>query len=219
MPTPVTPVSFLYRLIRRLRVIDATCLLQMDTPHRDASVSLADGYRIERIGAKALAEHLEKATVEAQVGTPDKLGCDERCLVGVTAGDRLVSFLWIAKDHIAGNDNYSRAPHLGTSIDLPQSAVFVYNAWTDPDHRGKRLVAAQLQYILKHRLLEAQSLVTSIDWTNKKSIRAFEHFGMQRLGTVVRIGRGPVQVSFVPKLASLDLRVAADAPGLRIELP
>lgn len=90
---------------------------------------------------------------------------------------------------------------------------FVYNAWTDPDHRGKRLIAAVLSHVVKHRVGGARAWLTSIDWTNHRSIRAFEVLGMRTIGTVVRMGRGKVQLSLLPNLAHRALDVAGDAPG------
>ena len=53
-----------------------------------------------------------------------------------------------------------------------------------------------------------------LDQSNVNS-PAFEHVGMQPLGTIVRFGRGPLQLSIVPESAKrIGIRVAKDAPGL-----
>lgn len=212
------PLRFSYALSRRLGIIDAAWLLhmskdKMDLPDRPC------GYQMRAVPMGELAELRRSGLVNLNVGDPSDLEEHTRVLVGAFADDRLVSFAWFAKQSVATKDNYCRAVHLGSSIELPEGSAFVYNAWTDTDHRGKRLMAGLLQWSIRNRVADGWSLSTTIDWSNESSCRAFEHLGMQKIGLIVRIGRGPMQLSLVPSSAQrVGLRIAADAPGIKLTL-
>ncbi len=209
------PIHFLYRGIRRLRILDVTQLLHMSEGECQDQPR-PDGYEIRSIQADELNDLIQSKRVSEQVGNAQALKDGRHAVVAAFHEDRAISFVWFANQTVEAADNFSRAAHLGTSIDMPDGTVFVYNAWTDPDHRGKRLIGSMMAYALRHRVLGAWSLLTSIDWTNQNSIRAFKFIGMQPLGTVVRFGRGPLQVSLTPAEAQrLGLRIAADAPGYK----
>ena len=137
-----------------------------------------------------------------------------RALLAVLYADKIVAYCWFAKHAIEGFHNYSRAIHLGTSLDLPKGIAFSYNAWTSPDHRGKRLQAALKCWAIRNRVVGAKSLASMVNWTNEASLRALGHVGFESLGAIVRIGRGPFQISVFPRAATrLGFHVASDAPG------
>ncbi len=214
-PFFLRPLRLLYALMRRLSIMDITRLMHLrESDFRQQS--LAPGYSIRTIGASELSRLYRAGRVPAQIGKFNTRESDHRAIVAVFHCDRVVSFVWFARHSIKASDNFSRAEHLGTSIDLPVGTAFIFNAWTDPDHRGKRLVASVLAYAVHHRVVGACSLLTTVDWTNLPSLRAFEFIGMKRLGTIVRFGRGSLQLSVIPQVARLGLRIARDAPGYKM---
>lgn len=211
------PVHGMYRLVRRLGFIDVTRLMHVDRIDQlEHSPPL--GYQIVTLDQHRLRQLLDGGAADRRIGSPEMLASDQRSLVAAVHQQRVVSFVWLACHQVSGQENYSRAEHLGTSIMLPPATVFVYNAWTDTDHRGRRLIARALGHAMHHRLLGAQAMVTSLDWTNLSSLKAFEKVGMQRVGTVVRMGWGPCQLSLLPKRLPAGIELAADAPGWRVSL-
>jgi hypothetical protein len=215
MKRSLRPLQFSYSLSRRLGVIDVTWLMHLPAPVGDDSQP-PSGYTICIVTAAQLAELRRDGRVDPQVGDVRDLEKHGRVLVGAFSGPRLVAFAWFASRFVPGCDNYSRAMHLGTSIDLPEGVAFVYNAWTDPEHRGRRLMGSILNWAMAHSVGGGKSLATMIDWTNQPSRRAFEKLGMRRVGLVVRLGRGPFQISLLPRGARrVGLRVASDAPGMK----
>lgn len=212
----LSPVRVLYQLIQRLGVLDVTRLLHLPAGQcREQEVP--GGYEIRSIGQPELRQLLEEEKVSLQAGTPISLSDGRHALVGAFHQGRVVSFAWFAKESVNACDNFSRSPHLGTSIQMPDGTAFVYNAWTDQTHRGQRLVAAVLTWAMRDRICGAWSLLTTTDWTNEKSIRAFQHLGMQNVGLICRCGRGSVQLSIVPEASQgIGLSVANDAPGVTL---
>jgi hypothetical protein len=211
----IAPMQWCYRLIRRLGVLDVTRLMHLPTTECHDECCPA-GYEIRCVPAEELAQLLRERRISPQVGTPD-MSAGGRCeLVAAFHDARVVSFAWFASQSVAGAANFSRAAHLGTSVDMPEGTAFVFNAWTDQQHRGKRLIAAIMTWAIRNRVCGACSLLTMIDWTNEKSIRAFAYMGMRPIGNIYRFGRGPLQISLVPGAAAgLGVRVAEDAPGLK----
>ncbi len=199
-------------------MIDVTWLMHMPAARvRDTNTSVR--YEIRTVQLDELDQLIREKKINQQVGNYRELEKSGRNLVAAYCEGRIVSFAWLARHSVAGPDNFSRAMHLGTSVDLPEGSAFVYNVWTDPDHRGKRLVGALLRWAINHQVAGDWSLATMIDWTNIASIRAFEKTGMRRLGIIVRIGRGPLQFSLVPAAAKkAGLQLATDAPGLKLAL-
>ena len=211
----LAPTRCCYRLIRRLGVLDVTQLMHLPTTEcQDESCPV--GYEIRCVQAEELARLLSDQRISPQVGSPEMYGGGRRALVAAFHDARVVSFVWLASQSIAGAANFSRAAHLGTSIEMPEGTAFVFNAWTDQQHRGKRLIAAIMTWAIRNRVCGAWSLLTMIDWTNDKSIRAFAYMGMKPIGNIYRCGRGPLQISLIPGAAArLGLTVAEDAPGLK----
>ncbi len=215
MKRSLRPLQVCYSLSRHLGILDVTWLMHLPAAVADSACVAAD-YTVRAVTAAELAELRCDGLVDPQVGEVRDLEKDGRMLVGAWSGPRLVAFAWFASRFVPGSDNYSRAIHLGTSIDLPAGTSFVYNAWTDPEHRGRRLMASILGWAMDHGVGGGNSLATMIDWTNRPSRRAFEKLGMRNVGLVVRLGRGPFQISLLPRRArQVGLRVAEDAPGVK----
>ena len=83
----------------------------------------------------------------------------------------------------------------------------MYKALTLPEFRGRRLyrrvVLAALGGLAK---LEITRLVTIVDWNNLDSLRGCQEIGFQKLGSMIRLGRGPQAWRHIP--------VAARAAGI-----
>ena len=211
-----TLLRLLYAAIRRLGVLDVTRLMHLSATGCDES-SCPPGYEIRTAQMGELAEMIRAGTAPSVLGDPGGANETRRAVVLALHDGRVVSFLWLAKEAVRGDENFSRAMHLGTSIEMPDGTGFVYNAWTDPRHRGKRLISSMLRWATCNRVMGTTSLLTMIDWTNSPSIRAFEHLGMTSLGSIYRFGRGPLQLSLLPRSADdAGFRLAVDAPGVKL---
>ncbi len=210
------PLTLMYRLVCRLGIVDVACLMHL--PQSGCKkVACPEGYTVRSVTQEELEDLLKTKRVNRQVGKAKLLADKRRALVAVFHEDKVVSFMWMAKQAIDSKNNYSRSVHLGTSIDLPDGTGFIYNAWTSPKHRGKRLVGVMCSWAVRNRVVGAWACLMMADWTNKKSVRAFHYVGMRHLGYVIRIGRGPLQISLVPNAAQrIGLRVADHAPGMKM---
>ncbi len=212
MPSPFT--GLLYRLIRRLHLSDVTRLMHWDgTPVQWPAPPA--GYCVRVLEDDEIVKRCGRDGAPETLSDGSELPRRDRVCVATFFDDRLVSYLWLGRGHIEAENNFSRSPHLGTSLDLPHATGFVYNAWTHPDHRGRRLIGGMLGYVTEHRLLGTTTLLTTMDWTNESSRRAFAHIGMRSMGLIWRLGHGRWQLTFVPRTPRVTgLRLATTAPGL-----
>jgi predicted GNAT family acetyltransferase len=208
------PFHLLYRGLRPLRLVDVTHLMHLPTCESRVNASLP-GYEIRTLTSVELESHRIAGTAPKHIGTIDD--AKRRAIVVAMTDGKVVSFVWLVRHWVDAKDNFARTAHLGTSIEMPAGTAFIYNAWTHPNHRGQGLVGTLAAYAVRHRVLSVWALLTSIDWTNRASMKAFEKLGMRSLGIVARFGLGPLQFSITPKSATrLGLRVAEKAPGAKI---
>jgi len=208
--------SLIYRLFCRLHCIDVTRLLYREGNSGKWPAPPA-GYSIHVLDDEEIAQWQGHAgTPDSLLDTSELLRCDRLC-VAIRYGDQLVSYLWLGRGCIEAHNNYGHSVHLGTSVVLPNGTSFVYNAWTHPEHRGLRLIGVMLGHISEHRLLGTTTMLTTVDWTNQSSRRAFGHIGMRSVGLVWRLGWSRFQLTILPSFACItDLHLATTTPGLVI---
>ncbi|TWU62445.1 GNAT family N-acetyltransferase [Crateriforma conspicua] len=179
------------------------------------------GYRIAvRMGLLEVTHLMHVHRIDANVhGIPDGYHCEvlpqgDRIQVRMRRGDEVASSMWIVTGRVPSEENFSRSVHLGTTVELPNRVGYIFNASTDPQHRGRRLIAAMCSQALDSRTIDVDHLMASIDWTNQPSMRAFRRFGMQSVGSVWRSGIGHIQFSRVPKIQSPGgIEIGVDQPG------
>lgn len=235
-------LATLYRAIRRLHVMDVTCLLhtspdyQSDTAVRPGIHPTLDGLIVRAIDLEELENLRHDDRINPVVGTgiartaaSSEHGPGDQWLYGIWQDDRVISFIWAATGYIPASENFSRSAHLGSSLHMPPHCGFLFNAWTDPEHRGRGLMASLLRALIHDDALDLnlQDWFATTDWTNAASQSTFQKCGFQRVGRLYRIGRGRMQASVVPDLErrmketvrlGSDRQkpcIAVDAPGLR----
>ncbi|WDQ17316.1 GNAT family N-acetyltransferase [Rhodopirellula sp. P2] len=238
-------LATLYRAIRRLHVMDVTCLLHT-SPAQAAEA--ADQPRVRPASDGLIARVIEFEELEplrrdgricpvvgtgiARTAASGEHGPGDQWLFGIWDADRVISFIWAATGYIPASENFSRSAHLGSSLNMPPHCGFLFNAWTDPEHRGRGLMANLLRSLIHEDALglNLQDWFATTDWTNVASQSTFHKCGFQRVGRLYRVGRGRMQASVVPDLerrmketVQLEANrqkphIAADAPGLRWSL-
>ncbi len=224
MPSRMLRIA--YRLIRRVQLLDVVQLMHLPIASFDRTATdqwqWSSRYSIDLPTADELRRALQIGTVGPDIGNPDKLESSRQTLVIVRCRDEgpaIIAFLWLCREQVLASENFSRALHLGTSLTMPPGCAFIYNAWTAPQHRGRGLVAAMLAHVIHHTGYSVDAFLTTMDWTNDSSRRAFAKIGMHHLGYIWRCGGGVFQFSLVPKLGGhSQLQIAASAPGLKLAI-
>jgi hypothetical protein len=109
---------------------------------------------------------------------------------------QLASYSWYALNSIEGRH------HVGVPMSLPADMAYMYNAFTQPEFRGRRLYGAGIALALK-ALAERgiTRLVTSINTSNFSSLASCRRLGFRELGRLYTFGRGEHRRAMIPRAA------------------
>lgn len=131
----------------------------------------------------------------------------ELCFAALHYGETVAHYGWYATGAIGGEH------HMGVPMLFPDDVAYMYNAFTHPAYRGRRLHGTATA--LAARSLSARGitrLVSTIETTNFASLRSFHHMGFMDIGSLLTIGQGNPRWSFNPKAArSLGIRFGREA--------
>jgi RimJ/RimL family protein N-acetyltransferase len=100
------------------------------------------------------------------------------------SGERLAAYGWYALESI------EEGPCCNVDISYPADVAYMYNGFTSPDFRGKRLHGLAMGLAL--RALADQygvtRLVSTVNWTNWASLKSCFRLGYEDVGRMVTIG-------------------------------
>ena len=127
----------------------------------------------------------------------DRVAAGHDLCFAILSGHRLAAYGWYALHCI-------EAEHCaGTAMSYPEHVAYMYNGFTHPDFRGRRLhglvMGLALRALGERRVTH---LVSIVDWTNVSSLRSCERLGYSDLGRMISLfGRGRCQCSVYPRRA------------------
>jgi len=116
--------------------------------------------------------------------------------VAAFRGERLASYSWYTRDFVEGQD------HLGVPMSLPTDFAYMYNAFTHPECRGRRLFSTGVA--LASKTLAGQGVskvVTTVNSSNFASLRSCRRLGFISLGQMWTLGRGERRIARTPAAA------------------
>lgn len=124
-------------------------------------------------------------------------------------GERLASYSWYARNSVDGKD------HLGVSMSFPTDVVYMYNAFTHPDFRGRRLFSAGVALAAKELAAQgATKMIASVNSTNFASLRSCKRLGFRELGRIWTLGSGDHRLARTPSAAKrLGIQFGDSAPS------
>jgi len=114
-----------------------------DVVPEDAAFEAPDGYRFDWGTAEEVlgfeAYHTELDATDRRHGA-ERLGLDHRLVVGRSDTGDAVFTMWV-------NPRNLNVPHF-VKRRLGPHQVFIYKAYTSPDHRGRKLYQAGMRFVL-----------------------------------------------------------------------
>lgn len=136
---------------------------------------------------------------------PRNLICEERIAGAETGrhlcfaaldGDRLAAYGWYALDPTGIDQNY------GIALAYPSDVACMYDGFTHPDYRGKRLHGFCMGYALQGlTAYGVDKLVSTVQWCNWPSLRSCWRLGYIDLGRAATYGPGNRKFAHIPKMA------------------
>ena len=119
----------------------------------------------------------------------------ELCFAAIIDG-RLASYGWYAIGTQVAVDD------CGLVMTYPETTAYMYNGFTHPDFRGRRLHGIGMgRALLALADRGIGALVSDINWTNWASIRSCARLGYRTLGNVYSFGWGSRRFALTPKAA------------------
>jgi hypothetical protein len=117
------------------------------------------------------------------------------CLAALR-GDRLASYSWYAFRSIEGRH------HVGVSMSYSANTAYMYNAFTRPEYRGRRLYGIGITLALRE-LAErgVTQLITTVNCANFASLQSCRRIGFENIGRLCTFGGGPKRRAIVPRTA------------------
>jgi ribosomal protein S18 acetylase RimI-like enzyme len=108
-------------------------------------------------------------------------------------GEKLAAYSWYARNSVDGKD------HLGVSMSFPTDVVYMYNAFTHPDFRGRRLFNVGVALAAKEFAAQgATKMIASVNSTNFASLRSCKRLGFRELGRIWTLGSGDQRLARTP---------------------
>jgi GNAT superfamily N-acetyltransferase len=166
------------RLYRRLLLV-ARPLGEPD-PTIDASVSLAFGRLARSDSAEYLAFHPGEAIAEIE----RRFDRGDLCFLARSEG-RIVGAVWTTRASPA-------VRYLHTTLAIAPDDVYLYDAYTAPDLRGRRIAPTLYRDVLTHhRAAGVRRAIAAILPENRATMRSLAEAGFRVIGRVGYVQLGP----------------------------
>lgn len=191
-------LRLLYRGSRRLGVLDIQSVMRghsrsiLDSTAASRSNPIPSAWHLRMVSPNEALAHCETAEMRQRVGQCDDAISDQRQVaILLDETGQLRGFTWIATEQVLASENFARSPNLGWPIDLSGDEAYLFNAWTDPDCRGRGLFPAIVIHAAR-TMHKKKIWIATADWTNQSSRRSFEKLGFESLGHAKHFKLGPM---------------------------
>jgi ribosomal protein S18 acetylase RimI-like enzyme len=115
---------------------------------------------------------------------------------GVFHSEQLVSYSWYARNFIEAED------HVGVSMSFPSDTCYMFNAFTDPEFRGRQLFSLGVALASKELASAGVAkMITTVNRSNFASLRSCRRLGFAVLGKIWTVGRGTRRIALTPSAA------------------
>lgn len=195
-------LQWCYRLIGRFVVLDISRLMIAETQTLKKSRLALPEFQFRELTRDDLHRHSTSADLRIADDAKERLDRQHRCFAAFH-GNLLISYCWFARHSIDADNNRGRHPQSGVGLNLPDDAVFVYDAITIKAYRGRNVISSILHhaasFLVEDGILRA---LTTTDWTNTSALRAMEKSRFRSLGTICKLSLMNASLTFVPKQAT-----------------
>jgi hypothetical protein len=184
------------RLGEKVLRLEVSQLLWLDVAKLPACVQGGTDFTFRFLSPVEITRAGEDARLGIEKGFIDRATRRGDLCFGVFHGERLVSFSWYAKNCVEAED------HVGVAMSFPSDTSYMFNAFTDPEFRGRQLFS--LGVALASKELAGQGIarvITTVNRSNFASLRSCGRLGFVVLGQIWTVGRGKRRFALTPSAA------------------
>ena len=170
-----------YRLAQRLMRLDVTRVVWLESANFPEPAG--DGLAFRFLDAEEVRRHSRDPAHGLDASPADRLeGGQDFCFAAVD-GERLAAYAWFALGSIEAENNRGRFENSGIAASFPEHVAFMYNGFTHPDYRGRGLYGQVNGLALRALSVHGvQSLLSTMDWTNRAARKSCARLGYRQLG-------------------------------------
>ncbi|HZZ28017.1 MAG TPA: hypothetical protein VFE46_08440 [Pirellulales bacterium] len=184
------------RILEKLLRVQFSELLYLDADKLPSSFELPPDFTFRFLTPSEVAHFVQDPSLNLAGEFVDRSASRHDLCFAVLHEERLVSYSWYATRCIEG------AHHLGIAMSYPRDMAYMYNAFTHPSFRGRRLygigIALALQELQRQGI---PKLITTVEGSNFASLRSCYRIGFTNLGRMWTFGHGNRRFALTPKLA------------------
>lgn len=168
------------RAARRGAALDPAHLLWVETTAVPPQQSVAELGQFAFLSPRQVAEIVAAGEAPLDAAFVDRARRGHDLCYALYDGDELLHYGWCALGSIDPEF------FAGSVMSFPPHMVYVYNVYTPPQHRGRRLNGACLAAALTAlRPRGVTGCLAAVHWTNEPSLRSFRRLGAVDWGLLV----------------------------------
>ncbi|MCA9087060.1 MAG: GNAT family N-acetyltransferase [Planctomycetaceae bacterium] len=185
------------RLGKRLLSLQVVELVWLEASKIQLTEDANPGFTFRFLAPEEVAAHAQLPENQLDQEMVARAAAGSDLCFAVLQNGRLASYGWYALRGVEGRHNF------GVSMSYPDSVAYMYKGFTHRDFRGLRLHGIGMKRaLLQLNQRGIHALVSTVDWTNTASLRSCDRLGYQRLGQIIRTGKAPGTIWYIPRSAA-----------------
>lgn len=183
--------SLAYRAARKVMTLDVTVVVWLKRESLRLPANDETRVAFQFLAPDEVEQHARDESTGLNPAMAERIAQGSDFCFAALEGARLVSYAWFALDSIEAEHNRGAEPASGVAVSFPTNVAFLYNGFTRPEYRGRKLHRAVIgRALLELAPLGIDAVLSTTDWTNRAARRALAGMGFEELGRCYRGGWG-----------------------------
>jgi hypothetical protein len=184
------------RIIEKLLRLEASELLYLDVVDLPSSIEIDSEFTFRFLTLSEVTRFSQNPSNNLAKDFVARTESRHDLCLAALHREQLASYSWYAMNSIEGLD------HIGVPMSYPTNVAYMYNAFTHPEYRGRRLYGAGIALALRKLTQQGvTNLITTINCSNFASLRSCRRLGFSNLGRIWTLGRGARRLALTPRAA------------------
>jgi GNAT superfamily N-acetyltransferase len=182
-----TVQRFAYLAARRLLRLEVAHILALDLGPMLESPPETSSFEFRPLSADEIRRAASDAANDLGANAAGRLEVGRNFCFAAFDRGQLANYSWYALDHVAPEHSF------GIGLTLPEDTIYLYQAFTLPAYRGRRLHQATVQRAVQwFAPMGIQRMVAIVEYGHWTSLRSHLRMGFRRVGHVCLLRRRPI---------------------------